>query len=199
MSYRYNYRQALINAVAGQIPAFGRILVVKNPNDTADYNYQVLQEVMEPLDGQVMFFTSISDAYDAAQTNNDDVICLDAHTSHKVTAQLAISKNRIHFLGFDGGGRKIGSRAMISNTSTGAATDYAMVYNYGTGNTFRNISFKNNWTVAQNVYSVKEWGIQSYYENCDFEALGSAHLTNASAASLNLGGNECIFKNCIGI
>ena len=183
--------------VASQVPAFGRIAVVKNSNDTADYNYQQLQEVFGPdPEGRIRFFTSISDAYDWTLTNNNDVILLDSHTSHKVTSMLTVSKSRIHFIGMDGGGRRIGARSLISNTGTGAATDVAMVYVTGTGCSFRNISFKNNWTVAQNLYAMKAWGIQTYHENCDFENLGSAHLTNASAASLSMGGNENIFVNC---
>jgi len=197
MSYLSEYSRALLNSIYSQVPAFGRIMVVCNAtSDTGLYHYQTLQELVEPQDGRVLFFTSIQSALDECQTNNNDIICLDANTSHKVTAQLAITKNRIHFFGFDGGGRKIGSRALISNTGIGATGDIAMVYNTGTGNTFHNISFKNNWTVAQNLYSVKEWGIQTYYENCDISNLGSAHLSAATAASLNLAGNEVEFKNC---
>jgi hypothetical protein len=139
----------------------------------------------------------VAAAYDAAITNSNDVIALSAYTSHQVTSMLAVSKNRIHFIGMEGGGRKIGSRTLISNTAPGAATDVAMVDLTGsTGCTFRNISFKNNWTVAENLYAVKAWGIQTYFENCDIENLGSAHLSNADAASLALGGNEVIFNNC---
>jgi pectin methylesterase-like acyl-CoA thioesterase len=72
-----------------------------------------------------------------------------------------------------------------------------MVYvtSASTGCSFRNITMKNNWTVAQNLYGLKAWGINTYFENCDIENLGSAHLTNAVSASLSLGGNENIFKN----
>ena len=199
MSFNQNsgYGRALLDAVQKAIPSFGRIFIVANSSDYADYKYSYLQDIFKTdPEGQVRFFTDLATAYAATQSNNNDVIVLDNHTSHKVTSMLTVSNSRVHFMGFDGGGRKIGARTLISNTGTGAATDVAMVYVTGTGCSFRNISFKNNWTVAQNLYSVKDWGIQTYFENCDVENLGSAHLTNASAASLNLGGNECIYKNC---
>jgi hypothetical protein len=109
---------------------------------------------------------------------------------------LTVAKNRVHFFGFDGGGRIADQRCLISNTGAGAATDTAMVKVTGTGVTFRNIKFANNWTVAQNLYSVDDQGTQCLFENCSFENLGSAHLTNASAASLRLSGDTNIYKHC---
>jgi hypothetical protein len=192
------YGAALVAAVQSQVPTFGRIFIVMNgTSDYADPNYDKMREIYSPdTNGKIRFFTSISDAYDATTTNNNDVICLDAHTSHKVTSILTVSKNRVHFIGFDGDGHKIGARAMISNTSTGAATDYAMVKVTGIGCSFRNISFKNNWTVTENVSSVWDYSAQCLFENCDIESLGSAHLTNASAASLKMQGIESYYKNC---
>ena len=148
-------------------------------------------------DGTSMVQPTVAAAYACAVTNRNDVIFISANgTSNKVTEILPVAKNRVHFIGLDPVGRKIGARALISNTGAGAATDTAMVKITGTGCSFRNLSFKNNWTVTENLSSVCDWGIQTYWENCDIESLGSAHLTNASAASLILGGNECIYKNC---
>ena len=149
------------------------------------------------LDGSDAVQPTIAAAYAATVTNRNDVVLVSANgTSNKLAAMLTVANNRVHFIGMDFNGRKIGSRAMISNSGAGAATDVAMVYITGTGCSFHNISFKNNWTVTENLYSVKDYGIQSYFENCDIESLGSAALANASCASLNLAGNECIYKNC---
>jgi hypothetical protein len=96
------YGQAFLGGLESIIPNMGNVFVVKNSNDTADQNYQKLQDIMTPdNEGKVRFYTSIKDAYDATTTNNNDVILLDAHTSHKVTAMLTISKSRIHFIGMD--------------------------------------------------------------------------------------------------
>lgn len=187
-----SYGRALMDAVASQIPTFGRIFIVKNSSDAADPNYVTLDEVFKTdTNGQVRVFTSLSDAYNATTTNNNDVILLDAHTSHKVTSMLTVSKNKVHFVGMEGTDRLTNQRAMISNSGTGAATDVAMIKVTGSGVTFRNISFKNNWTVAQNLYSVWLLGASnSYFQNCTIQNLGSAHLTNASAAMLAIDGSE---------
>ncbi len=191
------FGRALLDAVASQIPSFGRLLVVCNSNDNQDLNYQYLSEVFpDGQYGRIMFFTDLATAYNEAQTNNNDVICLAAHTSHKVSSMLTISKNRVHFLGFNPGGRIEDQRTLISNTGAVAATDTAMIKNTGIGNTFKNIKFVNNWTVAQNIYCFDGQGSQSAFENCTFQNLGSAHLTNNAAASFRLNEDTSFFKHC---
>ena len=191
------YGQALANMVAQQVPAFGRIFIVVNSSDVADENYNRLQECF-PSDprGVVRFFTSIESAYAAMGSNNDDVCLLAAHTSHKTAAMLTIAKNRIHFFGMDGGDRQENQRTLISNTGAGAATDTAMVKVTGTGVTFRNVSFKNNWTVANNLYSVDDQSAFSMFTNCSFQNLGSAHLTNNAAASLRISSQDTEYWHC---
>jgi len=202
MSYNANsgYGRALLDAVSAIVPTFGRIFVVKNAtSDTTDPNYQALQEIFGSApDGVVRFYTSLSAAFDACTTNNNDVILLDSHTSHKVASMLTINKNKVHFIGMDGGSRLNNARTLISNTSTGAATDTSMIKITGSGCTFRNISFKNNWTAAENLYAVSlEAAAYTYFENCTFNNLGSAHLTNANCAPLALvAAEDSEFKNC---
>lgn len=192
------YGRALLDNIAGQIPTFGRIFVVFNSSDASKEAYDTLSNVAKTdPDGKVRFFTSLSDAYDAAESNNNDVICLDAQTSHKVSSMLTISKNRVHFIGFDGGGWRVeNQRVLISNTGAGAATDTAMIKVTGTGVTFRNIAFKNNWTVAQNLYCVDDQSSNGYFENCTFHNLGSAHLTNANSAALRLSSQDTTYVRC---
>ncbi len=203
------YGRALLDAVASHVPAFGRILVVKNgTSDSADASYSDLSEIFREAasasspgaGGRIQFFsgtTALSDAYDEAYTNNNDVIVLDAHTSHKVASMLTVSKNRIHFMGFDGGGQRIeNQRTLVSNSGAGAASDTAMVKVTGVGCTFRNIAFKNNWTVTQNVYCVDDQGDNLYFENCTFHNLGSAHLTNEASAELRLSGRDNVYVRC---
>jgi hypothetical protein len=147
-------------------------------------------------DGSWMIQPTILAANACTVTNRNDVVIFSANgTSNKVASMLTVSNNRVHFYGLDPNGRKIGSRCLLSNSGAGAATDTSMVKITVTGCSFHNISFKNNWTHANNLSAVCDWGIQTYFENCDIENLGSAHLTNENAASLILGGNECIYKN----
>lgn len=174
----------------------GNIYLVMTSATEPNYNEWVKENKVY-ADGSEMIQATVAAAYAGTLTNRNDVIFLSANgTSNKVASMLTVANNRVHFIGLDPNGRKIGSRSMISNSGTGAAADTAMIKVTGTGCSFHNISLKNNWTVTENLSAVCDWGIQTYWENCDIESLGSAHLSNANAASLILGGNECIYKNC---
>lgn len=193
------YGRAILNAIQSIIPNFGRVFVVFNSTDNASTSYQQMSRLMESFDGKVRFFTSLSDANDATETNNNDVILLDSGaTSHKVASMLTISNSKVHIVGMDLSGRLTNQRTLISNTSTGVAADVSMVKITGSGATFRNISFKNNWTVAQNLYAVHASSCSyPFFKNCTFHNLGSAHLTNANAAPLCIdGASDVELENC---
>jgi hypothetical protein len=79
MSWNKNsgYGMSLMNNIASQVPAFGNILVVVNSSDSTNH-LQHLQDLFpNDSDGRVRYFTSLSDAYTAAVSNNNDVIVLD--------------------------------------------------------------------------------------------------------------------------
>lgn len=199
MNYNQNsgYGAALLQSITQAVPTFGRVFALFNSSDVGNECYNRLQQVMLPDPaGKIRFYTSIETLNTDLESNNDDVVLLDAHTSHKVAAMLTISKSRIHFIGLEGGGRQENQRALISNTGAGAATDTAMVKITGTGCTFRNISFKNNWTVTENVYCVDDQSSNALFVNCTIHNLGSAHLTNAAAADLRLSSNGTEYHNC---
>jgi len=88
--------------IQNQVPAFGNIHIVMNSSDTDEANYQHMQDLF-PVDndGKVRFYTSLEDAYDAVESNNNDVILLDANSTHTVDAMVTVSKNRVHFIGMD--------------------------------------------------------------------------------------------------
>ncbi len=77
MSWNKNagYGQGLISFVRSIVPTFGNILVVMNAANSDEANYQHMQEVFTPdPDGLVRFYTSLANAYAAAESNNNDVI-----------------------------------------------------------------------------------------------------------------------------
>jgi len=190
--------RAILDAVYSFVPAFGRVFVVVNPSEYSKEAYMKLNQIFKPFDNKVRLFTSVTDAYDATDTNNNDVILMDGGSvSHKVTSMLTVSKNRVHFRAMEGGTRRLSNqRCLISNSGAGVATDTAMVKVTGTGNTFKGISFKNNWTVTENLFAVDFSGSTGYFENCTFHNLGSAHLTNANAAALHLTADDVEFVEC---
>ena len=193
MSYRFNVRQALINAVGAQIPTFGRLLIVKSPSDTADYNYQVLQETFEPEDGRVKFFTTVASAYAEAQDGNNDVICIDAHTAHTISAMITVSKSRVHFFGFDAGGHQVQEGARLVMGVTGVATDLAPILVTGTRCSFRNLKVENASTTTQSLYGFIDNGEGTVIQNCHF--LKTAGLSGTGCAHFWMAGDSLSGSN----
>jgi hypothetical protein len=189
------YGAAMLNAVSQIIPTLGRIFVVFSPSDSALPAFQMWQEIAneDPL-GKVRFYTSLSAAYDAVTTNNNDVILLNAYSNHALTSMLTVSKNRVHFIGMDGGGRKYGSRTKVSLGVTTAATDIAVVKNTGIGNSFRNIKFANDNTKTESLAVFAEGGEYAYFENCEFYR--STLLDTATGCELLMNGDSSQFVNC---
>jgi hypothetical protein len=192
-----------LNAVAASVcPTFGRIFVVMSPSDTADPNYQILEDVcrVDP-DGNVRFFTTLAAAYDAATTNNNDVILMDAHSAHVIASQIAWSKSRIHVVGMESSGRLSEHGTRIQGT-IGAATA-ALIKVTGTRNTFRNIKFIQNDTNAAAINVVISAGSSTLWQDCSFifEVTDNLDLTTACEVLIAEAGgtfNRCLFGNdCI--
>lgn len=194
MTYSSEYARALLNGIASKVPALGRLLIVCSASDTSLYHYQALQELFEPQDGRVMFFTSLASAYEEAQSNNNDVIVLDANSTHTLTSMLTVAKNRVHFIGMDGGGRHFGQRTKVSLGVTTAATDIGTIKVTGVGCTFRNIKFMNSNTVAEGIYCFVDAGEYTLVENC--EIYKETDLDVTGAAELVANGDSSKFKDC---
>ena len=189
------YGQALLNMVANQVPVFGRLLIVVSTSDTALEYYQRLQAVFPPdPSGRVRFFTSLSDAYTEAYTNNNDVILLSSYSTHTLTSGLAVSKNRIHFLGMDGGDR-LQAQGVRVQLATAATTAYVM-RNTGNRNTFRNIKFIQAATAGTGLNVVEEGGEGTLYKNCSFTFGVVDNLGGTTAHELVCGSDSATYLNC---
>lgn len=189
------YGRALLDAVASQVPAFGRILVVMSSSDSTDYNYDRMQEVFKvDPSGQVAFFTSLETAYAAAQTNNNDVIVLDGHSTHSVADGIAWSKSRVHLMGFDGGDRLIDQGAKVQ-LSGNVATAYVLKVT-GTRNSFRNIKFIQASTNAAALNVLQMGGEGNLYKNVSAIFGVNNNLGSTSAAEVVCGEDSGTFINC---
>lgn len=126
-------------------------------------------------------FKTVQFAYEQADTNKDDVICLMGSATHVLTEMLDISKNRVHFVGIDGTfGRMYGQNAKVSLGVTTAATDIATMQNTGVRNSFTNIKFLNSNTVAEGIYCVAEGGEYTVYTNCEIYKDTDLDVTTAA-------------------
>lgn len=197
MAYNQNssYGRALMDMVHNIVPTFGRIFVVLSSTDAGEERYDRLMEVMKTdPNGIVRVYTSLSDAYDAATTNNNDVILLDADTTHSLSAGLAITKNRIHFIGMDGGDRLVQHGAKVQ-LATAATTAY-VVKNTGTRNTFRNIKFIQAATAATGLTVFQEGGEGTLFKNCHFQFGVVDNLDQTDAFEFVAGSDSATYLDC---
>jgi hypothetical protein len=202
MLYTQNsgYGQALLNrleSVAASIcPTFGRIFVVMSPSDSADPNYQILQDVCrEDPEGKVRFYTTLLAAYNATTTNNNDVILMDAHSAHVIASQIAWSKSRIHVVGMESGGRYTEQGTRI--TGTVAAATAALIKVTGTRNTFRNIKFIQNDTDAAAINVVISAGAATLWQDCSFIFEVTDNLDLTTACEVLIAEDGGTFKRCV--
>lgn len=194
-SQNAGYGQAIMNMVHATVPTFGRIFVVMSSTDAGEERYDRMQEIMKTdTNGVVRFFNSLSDAYDACTTNNNDVILLDADTTHSLTAGIAWSKSRINVIGMDGGER-IHSQGAKIQLATAATTAY-VIRNTGTRNSFRNIKFIQAATANTGLHVVEEGGEGTLYKNCSFVFGVVDNLDLTTANELICGSDTGTYLNC---
>lgn len=193
------YGQAMFHAIHNALGGtFGNVFVVMNSSDTDEGNYQHMQDLFPPDgDGRVRFYTSLSSAYDATESNNNDVIILDGNSTHTLTAMLTVSKSRVHFIGLDyllGIHRAYGQSSKVSLGVTTAATDIATVKNTGVRNSFRGIKFLNANTVTEGIYCFVDGGEYTYIEDC--EIYKSTDLDVTASAEFVCNADSPKYTNC---
>lgn len=177
MSYNKNsgYGQALLNNLASKVPAFGRVMVVFDPDNTDEANYQQMQEICDAdPDGVLRFYgtdygdgtTPLEQAYAAVESNNNDVIVLDANSTHLLSGMLTVDKNRVHFYGMDGGGRLVtqGAKIGLADITVDAI---ATVLITGTRCSFRNLKITNAGTHENSIAAVIDEGEGTLIQNCN--------------------------------
>jgi hypothetical protein len=138
-------------------------------------------------------FKTVNKALSLATTNKNDVIALVGNSTHTLTEMLTVSKNRVHFVGLDGTYRGYGQGAKVSLGVTTAATDIGTIKNTGVRNSFRNIKFINNNTVAQGIYCFVEGGEYTVIDGC--EIYKSTDLDVTGAAELVMNGDSAQVRN----
>lgn len=193
------YGNAMLSAIHTACGGtFGNVHVVMNSSDTDESNYEHIQNLfINDSDGRIRFFTSLSSAYDATESNNNDVIILDGNSTHTLTAMLTVSKNRVHFVGLDyllGLHRAYGQSTKVSLGVTTAATDICTVLNTGVRNSFRGIKFLNSNTVTEGIYCFVDGGEYTYMEDCEIYKSTDLDVTGASEFVCNADSPEYI--NC---
>jgi len=189
------YGRGLTSFVRTQVPTFGNIMVLFNSSDSDEANYMHAQEVFTPdPDGLVRFYTSLATAEAAMESNNNDVLLLDANSTHSLTGELAISENRKHFIGMDGGGRMKGQGARVQTADGTAAI--SVLHVSGTRNTFRNLKIIQGDNEATSLNVLKESGESSLYQNCQFMHGLATRLGGLTTYDILMSGDSTEFHRC---
>jgi hypothetical protein len=140
-------------------------------------------------------FKTIEKAYSLITSNKNEGIALMGNSSHALTNMLTVAKNRVHFFGYDPGGRMYGQNAKISLGVTTAATDIGTILNTGIRNSFMNVKVTNANTVTQGIYSFVEGGEYTVLANC--EIYKETDLDQTGAAELVMNGDSAQVFNCL--
>lgn len=195
--------RGLLNMVASRVPAFGRVFVVFDPDDVDEANYQHMKEICKhDPDGILRFYgtnaadgtTPLEQAYAAAESNNNDVICLDGNSTHLLSGMLTVAKNRVHFFGMDGGGRLIqqGAKIDLADATVDAAATLTVS---GVRCSFRNLKILNSGTHANSIAAVIGNGDEgTLWENCSAQKLSD--LDQAAVSNFECRSDSPTFKEC---
>lgn len=197
MNFNLNsgYGQLLAMQIAAAVgPNFGQILIVSEDSDPQAMQ-DMLQEafVPDPV-GRVRFFRTLAAAYTAAVSNQNDVILLSAHTTHALTTGIAWSKNRIHVIGMDGGGRLVQQGAKVE--LSGAVDSAYVIKVTGVRNSFRNIKFIQSSTHANALTVLQEGGEGNLYDHCTFTFGVVDNLDQTTAHEVLAGSDSATYVKC---
>lgn len=200
MNFNQNsgYGAAILHAIHSAVPTFGNVFLVFDPDDTDEGSYQHMIDIFKTdSEGRVRFYTSLSSANDATESNNNDVVILDGNSTHDLTAMLTVSNNRVHFYGLDwllGVRRRYGQSSKVSLGVTTAATDIGTIKVTGVRCSFHGIKFLNSNTVTEGIYCFVDGGEYTYIENC--EMYKSTDLDQTGAAELVANGDSSHYVDC---
>jgi hypothetical protein len=187
------YGMALLNMLASRVGALGRIFVVMKSTNSSNKNYLITNQVVRPdALGQIRFFGTLLEAYNACESNNNDVILLDGNSAHTLATGLVWAKNRINVFGLDGGERAVQQGVKVQVTG-----DVAIAYVLkvtGSRNSFRNIKFIQGSTNAAALNVIQAAGEGNLYEDCSVVFGVANNLGSASASEMLMGEDAGTFK-----
>jgi len=141
-------------------------------------------------------FKTLTAAYNAATSNNNDVILIDGDSGVAETAMITWSKNRIHVIGCNGMlpifGRGAGARITMGVTTD--TDDVALLQVTGVRNTFTGLKFDSGNSLAQSLYCVMDGGEYTRWNNCEFYK--SDKLTTDGVAEVVCNGDTSEYVHC---
>ena len=135
----------------------------------------------------------VSEAEALMTSGNHDVVVMSANAAHAIASTLAVSNNRVHFVGTGGDGRWEGQRTRWEATIT-AGSGIAMLVITGTGCTFTNIKFRDTSTNSTNIFCVADGGESTVIRNCAIEK--ATDLDQDTASEFLCNGDTSLYVDC---
>ncbi len=189
------YGGVLANQIANAVgQVMGRLLIVQEDSDPDEIRTIVRETFQPDAEGRIKYYSSLESAYEEAVSNANDVILISAHSSHGLSDVLTVAKNRIHFIGMDGGDRLIqqGAKIQLTTPSTDAVSTIKVT---GTRNTFRNLKITNSGTHANSVSAVIGDGDEgTLWKNCTFQKLSDLNV--AAVSNFEIRSDSATFLDC---
>lgn len=179
--------------IAEPLPYIGGKTFIVCPSGSSFYSMLSEQYPVDE-DGVVRLYTSLAQAYANTVSGRNDVIVLTPGT-HTVTEMLTVSKNLVHFVGWDIGGRLVQQGVKVQIGTTGVATDLAPVLVTGIRCSFKNIKFINGSTTNQTLYGFIDNGEGTLIEDCSM--VKTAGLDDSGHAAFWMAGDSLTMKRCV--
>lgn len=178
--------------ILGALPTFGNIYYVCPASEA---NYNVLKKLYDFKynDGSKAFAATLSEAYSRCVSGRNDIIVLNANVIHELSEMLTVAKNRVHFVGADGGGRLSAQGAKIQLGVTTNVLDISPILITGVRNSFRNVKIINANTLDQSLYGLIDNGEATMLEN--ISAMKIAGLDDTLHAHFWMAGDSLNAKN----
>ena len=140
-------------------------------------------------------FKTLTAAYNAATTDNDDVISLRGTVTFIADSPILWAKNRIHVVGMDGTFGRVTDQGARVATATTDTTPYVIRVT-GTRNSFSNIKFIQNSTQVTALSVVEDGGEGTVFVNCSGIFGVSTNLNLTTSREFVMGGDSGLRIGC---
>lgn len=198
MNYNFNsgYGQILALQIAASVgPIFGKIHVVISTSDE-QYKIDMLRNIFIPdPDGRIRFYNTAEAAYAAVTSNADDIILLAGYATHSVATGIAHTKNRVHWIGMDGGGRLVQQGAKLE--LSGAVDSAYVLKDTGVRNSFENIKIIQSSTHANALTALQLGGEGGRLKNVSAVFGVVDNLDQTTAHEVLCGSDSYTYEDCL--
>ncbi len=186
-------RLRILNWLHTVVPTMWNVYYVFNTSNT--YYTQASRLLNQTYyDNTQAVHTSIESAYAATTSGRNDIILIDANSTHTLTDKLDVTKSRVNFIGMDGWDRLV---QQWTKLEISWATDVAYVIkNTWTRNRFENIKVIQASTHANALSAFQDWWEWTMFKNFSATFGVADNLDQTDAHEFVSGTDSGTYINC---